>query len=255
MNSAKQRLLKLAGLLPRNNKEFNINKPPPSNSNSNFNYRRLKNTIRKRAESAPLLHVNNSNNTVTRPRAISDPTPRSNRNKTLNLNTSVIDTIKNEIKALKTPLLNIRLMTSRNYQQSLKNTSLTGNKTYNNVKNIISNKPQSLKEIVTKRKFEFSQKYLDLLALFDNIDNVSTIPELVEHSKIILDKLYSLSQDIPNINTTKNAKTRILNRLYTALKAKIDDTKMQIKRIFSSHNIEFEFNSKKYNNITIKTQF
>jgi hypothetical protein len=78
MNSAKQR--KLAGLLPRNTNEFNINKPPPSNSSSN----RLKNTIRKRAASAPLLHVNNPNNTVTRSRAISDPTPRSNRNKTLN---------------------------------------------------------------------------------------------------------------------------------------------------------------------------
>jgi len=80
MNPTKVRLLELAGLLQRKNNEFNINKPPPSNSNSN----RLKNTIRKRAASAPLLHVNNPNNTVTRSRAISDPTPRSNRNKTLN---------------------------------------------------------------------------------------------------------------------------------------------------------------------------
>ena len=64
-------------------REFSINKPF-SNSNSNFNPIGLRNTIKKRAASVPLLHVNNPNNAATRPRAASDPTPRSNRNKTLN---------------------------------------------------------------------------------------------------------------------------------------------------------------------------
>ena len=81
MNSAKQKLLKLAGLAGNNkttSQKFNINKPP-----SNFNINGLKKTIRNRAASDPTPLRNNPNNT-TRKRAMSDPTPRSNRNTTLN---------------------------------------------------------------------------------------------------------------------------------------------------------------------------
>ena len=193
-------------------------------------------TIKKRPN-------NTRPNNTTRNRAASDT------------NAYKIQTIKNEIKALKAPLLKMKIMSSRNYKGSLINKSLTSSNTYNTVKNIISNQSQNFKRIVEKYDFKFKREYEELLESFDKIDNITTMPELVKQATIILDNLYSFALLIPGTGRGTNAKTRILTRVFVALNGRISDAKMQLKSIFERHDKPLNFNSSKYNEQMLKLEF